>query len=284
MTSSPSTFLGYGRPDGTVGVRNHVAVVSVMDNCNPVTRRVAAAVYGTIPVTTLFVRGQLGRDLDITLDTLAGLARNPNVAAVLLIGLEAAMTEALAKRIRPCGKTVAAVVIQEVGGTINAVVEGSVLLLSLDQHQLYLVLGGLLLAFSLVGFVPVPEGRHVIDERLWNPFAGFWTGFVGGLSSFPGPPLVLYFMWLRVEKDVFVGTSAAIYFMSGVPLMATLVLHGALGWREALVSVLALVPLLAFMRLGRAMRGRLSQRAFSAVTLIAVAAISLELLRRGLTP
>ncbi|MEP9348122.1 UxaA family hydrolase [Xanthobacter sp. KR7-225] len=122
---SGATFLGYGRPDGAVGVRNHVAVVSVMDNCNPVTRRVAEAVYGTIPVTTLFVRGQLGRDLDITLDTLAGLARNPNVAAVLLIGLEAAMTEALAKRIRPCGKTVAAVVIQEVGGTINAVAEAT---------------------------------------------------------------------------------------------------------------------------------------------------------------
>ena len=33
-------FWGYERPDGTVGIRNHVAVVSVMDNCNPVTRAV----------------------------------------------------------------------------------------------------------------------------------------------------------------------------------------------------------------------------------------------------
>ena len=54
------TFLGYRRANGAVGVRNWVAVISIMDNCNPVTRAIAHAVEGTIPVTTLFVRGQIG--------------------------------------------------------------------------------------------------------------------------------------------------------------------------------------------------------------------------------
>ncbi len=53
----PTTFLGYPRENGAVGVRNWVAVVSVMDNCNPVTRTIARTVGGCIPVTTLFVRG-----------------------------------------------------------------------------------------------------------------------------------------------------------------------------------------------------------------------------------
>ncbi|MCL4766992.1 MAG: UxaA family hydrolase [Hyphomicrobiaceae bacterium] len=119
-----TTFLGYGRPDGSAGIRNHVAIVSVMDNCNPVTRAVAAAVAGTIPITTLFVRGQLGRDLEITLDTLAGLATNANVAGCVLIGLEPGITRALEQRIGPAGRPLKVVTIQEAGGTIEATARG----------------------------------------------------------------------------------------------------------------------------------------------------------------
>ena len=66
------TFLGYRRATGPAGVRNWIAVISVMDNCNPVTRTIAQAVAGTIPVTTSFVRGQFGPDLEFALDSLAG--------------------------------------------------------------------------------------------------------------------------------------------------------------------------------------------------------------------
>jgi altronate dehydratase large subunit len=118
------TFLGYERADGAVGVRNRVAIISIMDNCNPVTRSIARAVDGTIPVTTLFVRGQYGRDLEIAFDSLAGMGRNPNIAAVLLVGLEEQTTEEVARRIRPSGKPVEAINLQP-DGTINAVAEGT---------------------------------------------------------------------------------------------------------------------------------------------------------------
>lgn len=118
------TFLGYRRPHGAAGVRNQVAVISIMDNCNPVTRPICAAVADTLPVTTLFVRGQYGRDLEISLDTLAGLGRNPNIAAVLLVGLEDGTTEEVARRIRPSGKPVEAVTLQP-HGTIQTVADGT---------------------------------------------------------------------------------------------------------------------------------------------------------------
>lgn len=118
------TFLGYRRPVGAAGVRNWVAVISIMDNCNPVTRAICEAVDGTIPVTTLFVRGQYGHDLDVSLNTLAGMGRNPNIAAVLLVGLEEGTTEEVARRIRPSGKPVEAVTLQP-NGTINVIAEGT---------------------------------------------------------------------------------------------------------------------------------------------------------------
>ena len=118
------TFLGYRRADGAVGVRNLVAVISIMDNCNPVTRAICQAVDMTLPVTTLFVRGQYGHDLEVAFNTLAGMGRNPNVAAVLLVGLEEQTTEEVARRIRPSGKPLESINLQP-NGTINAVAEGT---------------------------------------------------------------------------------------------------------------------------------------------------------------
>src|SRR5690349_19167416 len=99
-------FFGYQRQNGEVGIRNWVGVISVLDVANPITRTICQNVSGTIPITTLFVRGQYGRDLEIAYDTLAGMGRNANVGAVLLIGLERTSTEAVAERIRHSGKPV----------------------------------------------------------------------------------------------------------------------------------------------------------------------------------
>lgn len=118
------TFLGYRRENGAIGVRNWVAVISVMDNCNPVTRTISQAVGGTIPVTTLFVRGQFGADLNFAYESLAGLGRNPNIASVLLVGLEEASTEEVASRIRATGKSVETVHLQP-HGTIQCIAEGT---------------------------------------------------------------------------------------------------------------------------------------------------------------
>jgi len=119
-----ASFLGYERPDGQAGVRNWVGVISVMDNVNPIARAICGGVYSTIPITTLFVRGQYGRDLKITYDTLGGMGRNPNLAAVLVVGLEEISAEQVASRIRNCGKPVEVLLAQNASGSIAATAEG----------------------------------------------------------------------------------------------------------------------------------------------------------------
>lgn len=69
-------FYGYKRPSGDVGVRNDVIVIAVMDNSNPVARRITAAVKGTIPVFTSF--GRSLRDREMHDRVMAGLGANPN--------------------------------------------------------------------------------------------------------------------------------------------------------------------------------------------------------------
>ena len=136
VNNMAKTFLGYRRAQGRAGVRNWIAVISVMDNCNPVTRAISQAVAGTIPVTAMFVRGQFGADLEFALNALAGMGRNPNIAGVLLVGLEPESTEAVAALIRPSGKPVERVHLQP-DGTIECIARGTRLAarMALDASQ-----------------------------------------------------------------------------------------------------------------------------------------------------
>ncbi|MBN9078911.1 MAG: altronate hydrolase [Rhizobiales bacterium 65-79] len=118
------TFLGYERPDGQMGIRNWVGVLSVMDNVNPIAAAICQNVAGTLLIKTLFVRGQYGRDLEITYNTLAGMGRNPNLASILVVGLEETSTSQVADRIRNCGKPVDVLLVQNEAGSIAAMAEG----------------------------------------------------------------------------------------------------------------------------------------------------------------
>ena len=78
-------FDGYRRPDGRVGVRNHVLVLSPTGLTSAAAQRVASLVRGTICVASGYGRGQVGGDAQLHFDTLAGLAAHPNVAAVVVM-------------------------------------------------------------------------------------------------------------------------------------------------------------------------------------------------------
>ena len=120
-----ATFMGYRRPDGRVGVRNVVAILSAMDNTNPSADRIASMVTGTTVLSTPFGRGQIGDDFEITLRTLTGVAGHPNVAAVLVLSLSLASGRELADRIAATGKPVEVLGLQESGSAMALTMEGA---------------------------------------------------------------------------------------------------------------------------------------------------------------
>ncbi|MEO6237404.1 MAG: UxaA family hydrolase [Vicinamibacterales bacterium] len=121
--SSRPSFLGYRRPDGRVGVRNHLLVVPTVICSSVVAERVAAAVA---PIGTALPHtagcGQLGPDMTTTHETLAAYCGHPNVGAVLVIalGCEQVVAQHLADAARSAGKPAHIVAIQSEGGTIRA--------------------------------------------------------------------------------------------------------------------------------------------------------------------
>ena len=122
------TFMGYRRPDGTVGIRNHVLVLPTSICASDTTNRIAHAVEGCVSFHNQNGCSQVDVDRDVTIDALAGFAANPNIYGVLCVslGCEGCQNDMVVDAIRKrTNKPVKTLVIQKVGGSIRAVEEGT---------------------------------------------------------------------------------------------------------------------------------------------------------------
>lgn len=131
------TFKGYVRPDGTVGIRNHVLVLPTSICASDVTTAIAGAVAGCVTIHNQSGCSQVACDEAVTLRTLAGLAANPNVYAVLTVslGCEGCQCDKVVSAIRErTDKPVRSLVIQRQGGTIATIAEGARLALELARE------------------------------------------------------------------------------------------------------------------------------------------------------
>jgi (2R)-sulfolactate sulfo-lyase subunit beta len=106
MISSKTTFWGYRRENGRVGVRNHVIILPVDDLSNAAAEAVAHNVKGAMAIPHPYGRLQFGADLDLHFRTLIGAGSNPNVAAVVVICIEQEWAKRVVDGIAKTGKPV----------------------------------------------------------------------------------------------------------------------------------------------------------------------------------
>lgn len=105
-------LYGYRRPDGAVGIRNHVVILPVDDISNAACETVASKITGTMALPHAYGRLQYGEDFDLHFRTMIGTGANPNVAAAIVIGIEPTWTERIVEGIAATGKPVAGVSIE----------------------------------------------------------------------------------------------------------------------------------------------------------------------------
>ncbi|MFA7468698.1 MAG: UxaA family hydrolase [Desulfotomaculaceae bacterium] len=108
-------FKGYRRENGRVGIRNHVVILPLDDLSNAACEAVANNVKGTLALPHAYGRLQFGDDLDLTFRTLIGFGKNPNVAAVVVIGIEPEWTKVIVDGIAETGKPVTGFAIERNG-------------------------------------------------------------------------------------------------------------------------------------------------------------------------
>ena len=115
MNLKGASFEGWRRENGRMGVRNHVIVLPVDDLSNAASEAVAHHIKGALAIPHPYGRLQFGADLELHFRTLIGAGSNPNVAAVIVIGIEPGWTGRVVEGIAKTGKPVEGFAIEQHG-------------------------------------------------------------------------------------------------------------------------------------------------------------------------
>lgn len=115
MNYADIPLTGYRRENGRVGIRNHVLILPVDDISNAAAEGVARLIRGTMALPHPYGRLQFGEDWDLTFRTLIGTGKNPNIAAVVVIGIEPNWTDYIVNGIAETGKPVSGFSIERLG-------------------------------------------------------------------------------------------------------------------------------------------------------------------------
>ena len=188
-------FMGYGRPDGGVGTRNYIGILSSVVCANEVVEEIARRVQGTARFTHHQGCCQTPMDIGQVTKTLIGLGRNPNLHSVLVVslGCESTDLEAVIDGIRSSGKRVEHIVIQEIGGMAKTIAKGVLLAQDMaveasGQRREPFPIGELVLGLkcgssdTTSGLIPNPAmgiASDMLVDALGTSIIGEITEFIG---------------------------------------------------------------------------------------------------------
>lgn len=110
-------FSGYQREDGSVGVRNYIAIMSTVLCTGPVGSIVSREVEGLIDLSIDFCTAG-----DETLQRIKGIATNPNIAGLIIVGFgcEGLSEDILADSLLGCKKPLEVFNVRKLGGAFQA--------------------------------------------------------------------------------------------------------------------------------------------------------------------
>ncbi len=119
-------FMGYKRENGTIGIRNYIAIIPSVICSSHAARKIAEQVPNSVCLTHPYGCGHFGADWRRIVHTLAGLGKNPNVYGVLVVGLgcENVTAKIIAREVEKSGKPTEFLDIQKVGGTLKTIEKG----------------------------------------------------------------------------------------------------------------------------------------------------------------
>jgi altronate hydrolase len=135
-----ATFMGFMRPNGRVGTRNYIGILSSVNCSATVIKNIAAhftperlAPYPNVDGVAAFAQtsgcgmSSPSEHFDVLRRTLAGYARHPNLAGVLIVGLGCERNQVSAlvesQQLAP-GAQLRTLVMQEIGGTRATIAAG----------------------------------------------------------------------------------------------------------------------------------------------------------------
>ena len=119
-------------------------------------------------------------------------------------------------------------------------------------------------------------------ERSITIIIGFFSGILGGLSSFYGPPMLAYLVALKLKKETFIRVVSTMYFIGSFPLYGSLMYYGLGTINDLYFSLFLIIPALIGQKVGSRIRNKISENIFRTFVLIILFILGFALLFKTL--
>ena len=160
---------------------------------------------------------------------------------------------------------------------------GGKLILSLNLKTISIIIALTIIIFTSFNFLGLNlNWLKPKYEKIMSIFIGFFSGILGGVSTFYAPPIITFLVSLNLTKENFIRTTATMYFLASIPLYSSLIFHGLGNFYDLLVSLIITVPALLGQYLGTKIRVRLSNELFRKTILVILIIIGFSLLIKNL--
>jgi uncharacterized membrane protein YfcA len=151
-----------------------------------------------------------------------------------------------------------------------------------DKGLLSFLLGCSILVFALFAQWRLDWRLSLRAEPFARPLVGLIAGFVGGMSSFYGPPLVMFLVSLGLKKDHFVEAIGLCFLVGIISMIFALAFYKVLGPLDFIWSGVAAVPAIGGLILGQRLRRHIPEAKFRRILLIVFLLSGLNLIRQAI--
>ena len=163
------------------------------------------------------------------------------------------------------------------------IIIGGKLILSLNLKTISIIIALTIIIFTLFNFLGLNlKWLKPKYEKIISIFIGFFSGILGGLSTFYAPPIITFLVSLNLAKENFIRTTATMYFLASIPLYSSLIFHGLGNFYDLLVSLIITAPALLGQYFGTKIRLRLTNAIFRKAILVILIVIGFSLLIKNL--
>ena len=159
---------------------------------------------------------------------------------------------------------------------------GARLVVDMDAQDLFLIVGVIVCVFCILNL----WNANLTLPARWEPVAGLVAGSVAGMmagiSTIWGPPITMFFLSLRLPKDVFIQSVGLVWVWAALPVVIAYEWNGILNAETRPLALMAIPPALIALWIGERVRSKLPQEVFRKTLLILLLVIGANLIRRGL--
>ena len=160
---------------------------------------------------------------------------------------------------------------------------GGKLILTLSLNYISISIALVIILFTSLNYFGINlKNLKQANQKMLSVIIGFFSGILGGLTTFYAPPIITFLISINLDKDFFIRTTATMYFFASIPLYTSMVYHGLGNYYDLIMSLTLVIPAIIGQFFGSKVRKKLSNEIFQKLVLIILIIIGLTLLIKNL--